>query len=409
LPADTAYFHARYRCEHTGRCRSRLPDRRSRGPRPVCRHGPLGNDGPGRLVRRGGRLLLHRRRRGTQLTRNGQRGLFQRCLGLSTSDGSLVRPAAVARRQRGRQRCVLPLAPSRPGELHQVAQSGHRTQRQPPESEDGFFSNDPTSSAAVAFWYQTGEPKPFGRLAGWHAAPRAMAAATPRAGVPESRNNGQFPGGSPDARLFRARPVLSWSAAEPGAVLTLPFEGLRDGKVCGSPDGGPCTRIMAHSTSRSDGKQVLALDFRAPEYSKADVLLGTHELASGSPQDLVPRLGQLGSGRPVSSRNPASAAPCHSRPNGRCARITKPISSVWVSAARSTPIGWPMTSSRFTGDTRPIGHHVGPLFEGREWLAIECAARGRVSSRREHRSERLEAPLARPRRSPLNRSHDTSA
>ena len=82
LPEGTPYFHARYRQALPAPADGsplRDPERARAGP--LRRHRAVGRPGRGRLVRRGRRLLLGRRRDEALHRGHGQRGLLQRRLG----------------------------------------------------------------------------------------------------------------------------------------------------------------------------------------------------------------------------------------------------------------------------------------------------------------------------------------
>ncbi len=149
------------------------------------------------------------------------------------------------------------------------------------ESEDGFFLERPDFFSSVAFWYQTGEPKPFGRLPPW---PERRVPWQPHHLVRAFRQ-AQATG---DAKVrvettgfFGARPVLSWPNKTPGAALTLPFQVSEEGRyaVRLTAGNGPGHGVYGIEI---DAKKVLSADFRAQEFAEADALLGTHVLAKGN-------------------------------------------------------------------------------------------------------------------------------
>ena len=149
-----------------------------------------------------------------------------------------------------------------------------------PDAVDGFFFERPDFLSSVAFWYQTGRPKRFGKLPPWrrrrvpwehHHFVRAFrkAAAT-----------GPAKPGVQTTGFFGARPVLVWPNTTPGAELTVPFRLARAGRYA--------VRLTAANTPEAgtydiclDGEPVLSADFRAPETGEIDLLLGTHELSRG--------------------------------------------------------------------------------------------------------------------------------
>jgi hypothetical protein len=149
------------------------------------------------------------------------------------------------------------------------------------EDTEGFYLERPDSFSSVAFWYQEGEPKPFFRLPPW-----------PERRVPweqhhfvrafrQAQTTGEAKVQVDTSGLFGARPVLLWPNKTADAVLTLPFEVKEEGRYAvrltagNGPDyGGYDIEI--------DGRKVLGADFRAPEPSELDLLLGTHVLAKGN-------------------------------------------------------------------------------------------------------------------------------
>ena len=80
-----------------------------------------------------------------------------------------------------------------------------------PESEDGFFLERPDFFSSVAFWYQTGEPKPCGRLPGWHERRVPWQQHHLVRAFRHAEIDGGCSGGSTDTRLLRgaARAVLA--------------------------------------------------------------------------------------------------------------------------------------------------------------------------------------------------------
>ena len=104
----------------------RVPERQGQGP--LRRHGAVGRAGRGRLVRRGRRLLLGRRREEAVDRGHRQRGLLQRRLGPARER----RPVLRRDRRRGDGSRLahdrLSLAPARPDPVHEVAQGRDRAQ-----------------------------------------------------------------------------------------------------------------------------------------------------------------------------------------------------------------------------------------------------------------------------------------
>ena len=233
------------------------------GQRLLRGHGHVRDAGPGRLVRRGRRLLLHRRRGGPQPAGHRQRGLLQRCLGFPPAHRALVRPAALAGRPRRRQRRVLPLAHARPGAFHQVAEGRDRAQAATgDESEDGFFLERPDFLSSVAFWYQAGWPESdFPPLPPWHQRRVPWQHQHLVKAYRHAQTSGPAKLAIQTQGFFGARPVLAWPGQPTGATLTVPFAVEEDGRyavrltAAQGPGQGVFDVLL-------DGNRVLTADFR---------------------------------------------------------------------------------------------------------------------------------------------------
>lgn len=149
------------------------------------------------------------------------------------------------------------------------------------DSEDAWYIERPDFFSSVAFWYQTGEPKPFGHLPGW-----------PERCVPwidqplvrafrQAETTGSAKVIVETMGFFGGRPALFWPNADPEASLTLPFTVEEEGRYA--------VRLIAFRSPRYgcfdidlDG-QVLqpSVDFAAPDFEEADLLLGTQTLSVG--------------------------------------------------------------------------------------------------------------------------------
>jgi len=146
---------------------------------------------------------------------------------------------------------------------------------------NGFFIERPDFINSVAFWYQVGQPKPFGQLPPYpercvpwqiHHLVRAFRDAKVRGGAKPQVDY---------AGMMGARPVLSWPNTAAGARLTVPFEVAQDGRYA--------VRVMAVAAPQYglcdievDGKVVLAgADFRAADYQELDLSLRTNEFKAG--------------------------------------------------------------------------------------------------------------------------------
>jgi hypothetical protein len=150
------------------------------------------------------------------------------------------------------------------------------------EDHEGFYLERPDFINSVAFWYQSGEPKSFGQLPSYperrvpwqqHHLVRAFRQATASG---EAKPQVQFAG------MFGARPVLGWTNAEAGARLTLPFVVETSGRYAVRLTAGTGPEFGVYDVELN-GKTTLAhADFRTADYDEADLLLGTHELASGT-------------------------------------------------------------------------------------------------------------------------------
>src|SRR6266849_3684808 len=147
-------------------------------------------------------------------------------------------------------------------------------------AEEAWYIERPDFFSSIAFWYQTGEPKPFGHLPAWperrvpwehHHLVRAFRAArTTDGSQPAVRTTGFFGG----------RPSLVWEGMEPGARLTLPFTTAAEGRCALRLTAftGPASGVFDIDL---DGRPVRErVDFASPE-EEIDLLLGTHMLKAG--------------------------------------------------------------------------------------------------------------------------------
>src|SRR5207247_1410429 len=99
-----------------------------------------------------------------------------------------------------------------------------------PASEDAWYIERPDFLSSIAFWYQTGEPKPLGHLPPWrerrvpwqhHHLVRAL---------PQARVTGGDPVVVRTHGFFGGRPALVWPRADAGGRLELPFTLDRPGR-----------------------------------------------------------------------------------------------------------------------------------------------------------------------------------
>ncbi len=279
LPKDVGYFHAKYRQEYPAKPGDYLiADLAGRGQyvgTVMSRH-----ERPARLVRRGGRLLLHRRRRSAEPSGDRQRGLFQRRLGAAAAH----RATGSARRER-RARNPATAAPAIAGTCSIRSDSTSRfawrsntrgtAKRIPRRS----IWSGPISSAASPSGIR---PASRSRLASCRRGPIAACRGSTTIW---SANfcNAKTTGGKliVEAQgFFGARPLLRWRNREVGARLTLPFTVAEDGKYAlrlsamQDPAYGLYTVFI-------DKKKVGEADFRGPEENELDLPLGTRRLKQG--------------------------------------------------------------------------------------------------------------------------------
>ena len=261
-----------------------------------------------------------------------------------------------------------------------------------PESEDGFFLERPDFLSSVAFWYQTGEPKPFARLAGWHERRVPWQQQHLLRAFRQAETSGDSPVEVQTHGFFGARPVLSWLAATPGEALTLPFEVSQTGRYAVRLTAAHGPNYGAFDI-QIDGKLALTSDFRAPEYIEADVLLGTHELAQGvhkisfhasvSPDRVGPlavELLRMLALPPEAQRTVRTHHEAHFIRLG----IGRAIYAYRLAYDKLPDSLETLVQSGILSD-RYLKDENGLPLNGR---------RGRVSGRREHGAERLETPLA---------------
>lgn len=150
------------------------------------------------------------------------------------------------------------------------------------ESEDGFYIERPDFFSSIAFWYQVGQPKPFGALPPF-----------PERSVPWKQSHlvraFRFATRSEETSLkvttqgfFGGRPILEWGDTSQGATLSLPFT-LTEG-------GTHVIRLTALTAPQQgvfeiviDGKTLVErADFRTTEESENDLRLGVVSLEAGS-------------------------------------------------------------------------------------------------------------------------------
>jgi hypothetical protein len=146
---------------------------------------------------------------------------------------------------------------------------------------DAFFLERPDFISSVAFWYQIGEPKPFGHLPPWadrrvpwqqhHMVRQYLNAKTTGPTKVSIETQG----------LFGARPLLAWNNRQIGARLTLPFTLQEEARYAVRLTGMLNPKFGAYAVF-IDNKPVGKADFGGPEDTEMDLALGTHTLAKGA-------------------------------------------------------------------------------------------------------------------------------
>ncbi|HZT41986.1 MAG TPA: glycoside hydrolase family 172 protein [Chthonomonadaceae bacterium] len=146
---------------------------------------------------------------------------------------------------------------------------------------EAWYIERPDFFSSIAYWYQTGVPKPFGGLPPW---PERRVPWQDRHLVRAFRQ-AQVSGGGPVAvqttGFFGGRPALAWPEPGPEGRLLLPFTVAEAGRYA--------VRLIAFTTPDSgrfdvllDGVAALpGADFSSPEFAETDLLLGTHILQAG--------------------------------------------------------------------------------------------------------------------------------
>ena len=149
-----------------------------------------------------------------------------------------------------------------------------------PNAEEAWYIERPDFISSIAYWYQLGEPKPFGNLPSYpdrrvpwidyHLVKTFQRVQTTGAGEVTVQAVGFFGG----------RPSLQWKPGEPNTTLTLPFEVAETGRYAVRLSAFTAPNLGTYDV-QIDGKTVLsAVDFSAK--TSDDCLLGTHELQSGA-------------------------------------------------------------------------------------------------------------------------------
>ncbi|HEY3283185.1 MAG TPA: glycoside hydrolase family 172 protein [Armatimonadota bacterium] len=153
------------------------------------------------------------------------------------------------------------------------------------ESEDAWYIERPDFFSSVAFWYQTGKPKPFGELPSWpqRCVPwvyRHLVRAFRRAEV-----SGTVPVGVSAVGFFGGRPTLVWPNTEEGACLSVPFSVEEEGRYAVRLSAFRSPGYGAFAVDLDGRCVVERMDLNAPEAEdeelEEDRLLGTHDLSAG--------------------------------------------------------------------------------------------------------------------------------
>jgi hypothetical protein len=175
------------------------------------------------------------------------------------------------------------------------------------EDTEAFYLERPDFISSVAFWYQTGEPKPFGYLPPWserrvpwqnlHMVREFLKAKATGSGKLKVEAQG----------FFGSRPLVTWRNREIGARLTLPFTVAEDGnyavRLSGMQDP-----VYGVYTVFIDDKKVGEADFRGPEENELDLPLGVRKLAKGEHKLMFEALPVYVPGQPGKAKSMAIEA-----------------------------------------------------------------------------------------------------
>lgn len=149
------------------------------------------------------------------------------------------------------------------------------------EDTEGFYVERPDFINSVAFWYQTGEPKKFGELPPF-----------PERSVPwqtfhlvknfrDAQTTGPAKVRVETSGMFGARPVLNWTNTKANARMTLPFAVESTGRYAVRLNAAAAPDFGLYDIEL-DGRTALpAVNFRVPDTEELDLSLGTHPLAAG--------------------------------------------------------------------------------------------------------------------------------
>lgn len=162
-----------------------------------------------------------------------------------------------------------------------------------PESEEAWFLERPDYLSSIAFWYQTGTPKPFGCLPSFkeRCVPwikHHFVAKYREADVSGGRLQVTTMG------MFGGRPSLRWSGHKAGDLLRFPFDlpegGRITGRICAFLFGGSDSACFSGENPGKQGFFEILLDgksaaqnvsFETIEYEEPAISIGEHVLDAG--------------------------------------------------------------------------------------------------------------------------------
>jgi hypothetical protein len=166
---------------------------------------------------------------------------------------------------------------------------------------DFFYLERPDFLSSVAFWYQTGEPKAFGRLPPW---PERHVPWQQRHMVRAFRHVTMTDGPKVEVEaqgLFGARPLLAWPNKTIGARLKAPFAADESGRYAirltamQGPQYGRYGILI-------DDQDAGSADFRAAEEGELDLPICTRELSKGTHTITFKAIGIPSEGGPPAAR-----------------------------------------------------------------------------------------------------------
>jgi hypothetical protein len=155
----------------------------------------------------------------------------------------------------------------------------HKGNREP--AEDAWYIERPDFFSSIAYWYQLGEPKPFGYLPPW---PERRVPWQDLILLQQFRKLNYTGSAKPQIGtygFFGGRPVIVWPNHEENSALEIPFTVSEEGRYA--------LRLIAFAAPNygtfdiyiDDNLSVEAASFAAPDFDEKDLLLGTHILNPG--------------------------------------------------------------------------------------------------------------------------------